>query len=95
MPDLEYIFHPRSIAIVGVSRDASSYATSSFLEPLMQLGYEGKTYPVNPKVSAILGVKAYPGILPFSIYVYTCPHEYHRGPDTGEEGLASSGIAFI
>jgi acyl-CoA synthetase (NDP forming) len=63
MPDLEYIFHPRSIAIVGVSRDPSSYATSSFLKPLIQFGYEGKTYPVNPKVSEILGVKAYPSIL--------------------------------
>jgi acyl-CoA synthetase (NDP forming) len=63
MPDLEYVFHPRSIAIVGVSRDSSSYATSSFLKPLIQFGYEGKTYPVNPEVSEILGVKAYPGIL--------------------------------
>jgi len=63
MPDLEYVFHPRSIAIVGVSRDPSSYATSSFLEPLIQFDYEGKTYPVNPEVSEIVGVKAYLGIL--------------------------------
>jgi acyl-CoA synthetase (NDP forming) len=63
MPDLEYIFHPRSIAIVGASRDLSSYATSSFFKPLIQFGYEGKIYPVNPKVSEILGVKAYPSLL--------------------------------
>jgi acyl-CoA synthetase (NDP forming) len=63
MPDLEYIFHPRSIAIVGVSRDPSSYATGSFLKPLIQFGFEGKTYPINPEVSEILGVKTFPGIL--------------------------------
>lgn len=63
MPDLEYIFHPRSIAIVGVSRDPSSYATGFFLKPLIQFSYEGKIYPINPKVREILGVKAYTSIL--------------------------------
>ncbi len=61
MPDLEYIFHPRSIAVVGAS--PHSGRTTAFLGSLIQFGYKGKLYPVHPKAGEVSGLKAYPSIL--------------------------------
>ncbi len=61
MSDLDYIFHPSSIAAVGVS--GHSDTTEMFLNPLIQFGYKGKIYPVNPKTGEVSGLKAYPSIL--------------------------------
>jgi Acyl-CoA synthetase (NDP forming) len=61
--NLEYIFHPSSIAVVGASPDPSSFATMVFLNPLIQFGYKGRIYPIHPKASEVSGLKAYPSIL--------------------------------
>ena len=63
MSDLDYIFHPQSVAIVGASPSDSSLATKYFLKSLIQFGYEGKIYPVHPKIGEVFGLKAYPNIL--------------------------------
>ena len=63
MPDLDYIFHPKSIAVVGASSNPSSFFNHFFLDTLIQFGYEGKIYPINPTISQISGLKAYPSIL--------------------------------
>lgn len=60
---LEYIFHPRSIAVVGASDATFNPATLLFIEPLKKLGYRGQIYPINPKVDTVAGLKAYPSIL--------------------------------
>ncbi len=57
---LEKMLHPQSIAIVGAS--ASGGRGAGFVTPLLELGFKGKIYPVNPKHSEILGIKAYPGL---------------------------------
>ena len=62
MPDLEYIFHPKSIAIVGASPNPSSIVNYFFLDTLIQFGYEGKLYPIHPTASKIAGLKVYPSI---------------------------------
>lgn len=53
---LEEILHPRSIAVVGAS---GSGRGGGFVHPLKELGYRGKIYPVNPKYTEIMGMKAY------------------------------------
>jgi len=60
--DLEYIFHPRSIALVGITSDPASFAGLGFLRGLLEFGYEGHIYPVNPKASEIRGLRAYPSV---------------------------------
>ncbi len=57
--DIGHIFHPRSIAIVGASAAPFSSTSIFFLYPLLDFGYPGKIYPVNPNSSEILGLKAY------------------------------------
>jgi acyl-CoA synthetase (NDP forming) len=66
-PELEAAFHPKSIAIVGVSSEAKREAPwapggASFITSHEQLGFKGRIYPVNPKASEILGYKSYPTV---------------------------------
>ncbi len=64
---LEKAFHPKTIAIVGVSSDAKRGAPwapggTSFITSHEKLGFSGRIYPVNPKASEVLGYKAYPTV---------------------------------
>ncbi len=61
-PALDYLFHPRSIAIVGVSTKTNKLNPAQiFIEPLLNCGYKGKIYLVG-RGSEILGLKIYPSI---------------------------------
>jgi acyl-CoA synthetase (NDP forming) len=55
---LEFLFHPRSIAIPGAS--TSPGPGSGFLGALILGKYKGQLYPVNPKADEIQGLKCYP-----------------------------------
>ena len=68
LPGFEKALKPKSIAIVGASAkdDISSYiapAGLSFLKSLMDFGYEGKIYPVNPGAKEIMGIPSYNSLL--------------------------------
>jgi acyl-CoA synthetase (NDP forming) len=63
MPDLDDIFNPGSVAIVGVSSVTDSLTNRNFLKPLLDCGYQGNIYPVNPRLTEIMGLKVYPSIL--------------------------------
>ncbi len=56
--DLEKIFNPRSIAIVGASDEEGSVGYV-LTKNLTELGYKGNVYPVNIRKKEILGLKAY------------------------------------
>lgn len=43
--DIDFLFHPRSIALVGVSTDPANPMTDMFLMPLLGFGFEGPVYP--------------------------------------------------
>ena len=59
---LNYIFNPKSIALVGASRDADSLG-HDILENVKKLGFKGKIYPVNLKAKQIMGLKCYKSVL--------------------------------
>jgi acyl-CoA synthetase (NDP forming) len=66
-PELERAFHPRTVAIVGISSQARRGAPwapggSSFIGSLEQLEFKGLIYPVNPKVTEVMGYKVYPSV---------------------------------
>ena len=56
------VMAPRSIAVVGASRQPGSIGQLVF-QNIMEGGFTGVVYPVNPKADAIMAVKAYPSIL--------------------------------
>ena len=56
---IETIIHPRSIAVVGASNSGRG---GGFVSPLVEQEYKGGLYPVNPKYTEIMGMKAYPSV---------------------------------
>ena len=62
---LEPIFHPRSIAIVGVPREVSAPRGGGFLRALQEQGFdtEKPLYLVNPNAEEIGGLPCYPSLL--------------------------------
>ena len=60
MQDLERIFHPRAISIIGSSGREGSFGRL-FLEGMIRMGYQG-IYPVHPREKELLGLRTYPGI---------------------------------
>lgn len=55
---INYFLNPKSVALVGISRKTGR-GSFNILENLIEFGYQGKIYPVNPKADEILGFKAY------------------------------------
>ena len=58
---LESFFNPKSVAIVGASRQKSKVGYE-ILANLMRAGYQGEIYPVNPQADTIEGLKCYPDL---------------------------------
>jgi acetyltransferase len=56
------LFTPKSIAIVGASTDPEKIA-SVLLKNLIQGGYKGGVYPINPKYKKVQGKECFPDIL--------------------------------
>ena len=61
MNALNPIFYPTSIAIVGASKDQTKRGFRS-IQKLLEDGFLGEIYPVNPKEASILGKVAYPSL---------------------------------
>lgn len=70
--DFERIFHPRRLAIAGVSTQAVGFGTG-ILDSLLAIGFAGEIFPVNPRGGEIFGLKIYrriediPGEIDFAI----------------------------
>jgi acyl-CoA synthetase (NDP forming) len=55
---LEYAFNPRSVAVVGASDHPFSFGYH-FLRHLIDYGFRGDIYPVNPQRELVQNMKAY------------------------------------
>ncbi|HEX59209.1 MAG TPA: hypothetical protein ENF26_03565 [Methanomicrobia archaeon] len=51
-------FEPRGVAIVGASGSAANLGYA-VMKNMLDAGFSGKIYPVNPKEAEVLGVRAY------------------------------------
>jgi len=58
LKDLQPFFNPKSVLIIGVSRQALSFSFT-VLKNLLEIFYKGKLYILNPNANDILGVKSY------------------------------------
>jgi acetyl coenzyme A synthetase (ADP forming)-like protein len=56
------ILAPRSIAVIGASREPGTIGHAVFTN-LLAYGFQGPTYPVNPATVSVAGVRAYPSVL--------------------------------
>jgi len=79
-PTLDFVFHPASIAIVGVADEsASTNSGRNFLNVLLEAGYSGRIYPVNRNGGQVQGLKIFrsleeiPGPVDFVISAIPAP----------------------
>ncbi|MBF7083982.1 CoA-binding protein [Desulfallas sp. Bu1-1] len=56
--DLELFVNPQSVALVGASTRTGP-GSFNVLERMLESGYRGEIYPVNPRGGSIMGVPAY------------------------------------
>jgi acetate---CoA ligase (ADP-forming) len=59
---LDSLFKPRGVAVMGASNNKFSIG-NRVVKNLIDYGFKGGIYPINPKEAEILGLKAYPSIL--------------------------------
>ena len=76
--NLDKMFRPRSIAIIGAS-DKPKSVGSSVMKNLLGAGFAGPVFPVNPTVAAVHGLAAFPDVaslpsVPDIAVIATPPH---------------------
>ncbi|MCU0539275.1 MAG: CoA-binding protein, partial [Desulfobacterales bacterium] len=64
---LESLFRPRAVAVIGASSKELSIG-NRVIKNLIDFGFKGRIYPINPSADEIRGIKAYKSIL-------DCPEE--------------------
>ncbi len=65
MKNLNNFFIPKSIAVIGASRNPSKVG-HVILKNILDAGFDGKVFPVNPNAEDILGLKSYSSVLKIS-----------------------------
>jgi len=95
--DLDAVFKPQSAALIGASTTPGKLGYD-ILYNLINAGFQGPIYPINPKADEILGLKAYKDILsipaPADIAVIVIPARMviDAVRDCGKAGVKSAVI---
>ncbi len=55
---IDRMLNARSVAVIGASNNPRKYGYMT-VESMLNGGYEGKIYPINPKGGEILGLEVY------------------------------------
>lgn len=100
--NLDKVFHPQSIAVVGASRRSKSVG-QTVLRNLLHGGFGGDVYPVNPKYEAIDGTPCFadvtalpkvPDLAVISTPARTVPEIVRQCGEVGIEGLVILSAGF-
>lgn len=92
---LAAVFRPRSIAVIGASRERGSVGAEIF-HNLIHHQFAGPVYPVNPKASSVLSVRAYarvedvPDPLDLAIIVVPAVHVLSVLEACGRKGVRAA-----
>jgi len=102
MRSLDAILRPKSIAVIGASRQESSIGWQ-ILDNLLKHGFQGPVYPVNPQATAVHSMRAYPRIGdvpgPVDLAVVVVPKEQvlavvRESVDAGVKGFVVISAGF-
>jgi acyl-CoA synthetase (NDP forming) len=94
--NLDFLFNPNSLALVGITTAETWHWTLTFLEALIEIGFDRPLYLVNPKGGEIKGHKVYaslkdvPGNIDYVIGLVNA----HTAPKLVEE-CAEKGVRAI
>ncbi|MEM1896267.1 MAG: acetate--CoA ligase [Ignisphaera sp.] len=89
---LEYLFKPKSVAIIGASREPGKVG-HAILKNIIESGYKGEIYPVNPKADKILGLDVYksvseiPGDIDLAVIVVPAQVVLSTLEECGKKGI--------
>ncbi len=96
MGNLDPLFNPRSVAVVGASRTPGKLGYE-ILKNIIDAGFKGKIYPVNPKADEVLGLKCYHSIAeipdPVDLAVVVIPARFV--PATVKEAVQKGVKGFV
>ncbi|PLJ76979.1 acetate--CoA ligase alpha subunit [Infirmifilum sp. SLHALR2] len=84
---LEYLLRPRSVAVIGASRNPEKIGYQ-VVRNLLEGGFpKERIYPINPHADEILGLKCYPSILdvPYDVDLAVVVVPAHAVPSVLEE----------
>lgn len=59
---VQVFFRPESVAVIGASRENGTIGAELFRN-ILETGFTGTAYPVNPKATTVHGVRAYSSVL--------------------------------
>ncbi|HVN96656.1 MAG TPA: acetate--CoA ligase family protein [Syntrophorhabdaceae bacterium] len=92
---LDALFRPKAVAVVGASAKELNVG-NRIIKNLVDFGFTGKIYPINPKVDEIRGVKAYKSILdvPTDVDVVHLPIPAASVPPVIDE-CGRKGVKFV
>jgi acetyl coenzyme A synthetase (ADP forming)-like protein len=89
------IMNPRSVAVIGASAEEGKIGYS-VVRNILDGGYRGKVYPVNPRLPEVQGLKAYPSVLDIpdqvDVAVFAIPAPAVAGAleQVGQKGIAGA-----
>ncbi|TCC06207.1 acetate--CoA ligase family protein [Kribbella soli] len=89
------IMKPRAVAVIGASNEDGKIG-NSVMKNLVNGGYAGDIYPINPKADEILGLKAFPSITDVpgdvDVAVFAVPAKFVGGAleQCGQKGVAGA-----
>ncbi|MHA2170498.1 MAG: acetate--CoA ligase family protein [Candidatus Kariarchaeaceae archaeon] len=79
LSNLETMFSPKTIAVVGASRKPESIGRA-ILKNIIDFGFEGAVYPVNPKADSVSSIRCYPNLSsindPIDLVIVVVPAKY-------------------
>lgn len=58
---MKELLSPNSVAVIGASNDETKLG-GMLVKNMLNAGFKGKLYPINPKGGEIMGLKAYPSV---------------------------------
>jgi acetate---CoA ligase (ADP-forming) len=92
---LERLFNPQSVAVIGASQKELSIG-HRIIRNLMEFGFKGAIYPINPKIDEVRGIRAYKSVLdvPTEIDVVHMPIPAAAVPEAIQE-CGKRGTKFV
>lgn len=94
---LDMFFNPRAVAVIGASRTPGKLGYG-VLNNIIEHGYQGAIYPINPKADEILGLKCYstvlavPGPVDLAVVLIPSRHVAQVLKECGQKGIQGAVI---
>jgi acetyl coenzyme A synthetase (ADP forming)-like protein len=93
--DMNRIMKPESVAVIGASSETGKIG-NAVMKNLINGGYQGKIYPINPGADEIMGIKAYksvkdvPGAVDVAVFAIPAKFVAQALVEVGEKKIAGA-----